>query len=170
MQCGRRVLGWCRFQSVVPMGRDKSWHQPGPDPTAGQTHGLAELQKMPESEAEGSPVQIACSKNTTQAQEVFQSNSGARRIKPISEKKPRRTARQRAWTCASANRSPRTDSTPLRLILPQVVEISLGSGRVVAIPAEEPEIARQIDPARGAESTSGDVGGGYSQHAVDSGL
>src|SRR5580658_644827 len=65
----------------------------------------------------------------------------------------------------------RMDSPPLRLELPQVVEISLRSGRVEAVPAEEPEIARRIDPARGAESTSGSVrGGGCSQRAVDSGL
>src|ERR1700723_963049 len=60
---------------------------------------------------------------------------------------------------------------PSRLELPQVVEISLRSSRVVAVPAEEPEVARPIDPAHGAESTSGIVCGGCcSERAVDSDL
>src|SRR5580704_15905879 len=62
-------------------------------------------------------------------------------------------------------------SISLRLEFPKVVEISLRSGRVVAVPAEEPEMVRRIDPAYGTESTSGIVRGGCcSQRAVDSDL
>jgi len=44
-------------------------------------------------------------------------------------------------------------STPLRLVLPLVVEDTLRSGQVDTIPYEEPEFARRIAPAHGAVPT-----------------
>ena len=58
---------------------------------------------------------------------------------------------------------------PLRLVLPQVIQVAGFSDRVVARPAEEPEIARRIDPACGAFPFSRDVAEGEaSERAIDS--
>ena len=59
----------------------------------------------------------------------------------------------------------------LWLVHPEVVELSQGSGRIIAIPAEEPEISAAIDPIRSSVAGSRKVHGGrYARSTVHSGL